>query len=112
MQVGLLVPAVVRAGVPMLIVPFAFDQPDNAAHAARLGGSRTVPRAKYQARRVAKELNALLEKHNYAERARAVGQQLRAENGAALACDLLEAVISGPGTAAAASEELLHASGD
>src|SRR5258706_5818291 len=87
------------AGVPTLIVPFAFDQPDNAAHAARLGGSRTVPRAKYQARRVAKELSALLEKPNYAERARAVGQQLQTENGAALACDLMEAAISGRGTA-------------
>src|SRR6266851_5949958 len=34
-----------RAGIPTLIVPFAFDQPDNAAHAARLGVSRTLPRA-------------------------------------------------------------------
>ena len=33
-----------RAGVPTLIVPFAFDQPDNAAHAERLGTSRTLPR--------------------------------------------------------------------
>lgn len=31
-----------RAGIPTLIVPFAFDQPDNAAHAARLGTSRTL----------------------------------------------------------------------
>ena len=49
-----------RAGVPTLIVPFAFDQPDNAAHAARLGTSRTLPRGKYRASRIAKERRAML----------------------------------------------------
>lgn len=99
-----------RAGVPTLIVPFAFDQPDNAAHAARLGGSRTLPRAKYRAGRVAKELSALLESPEYARKSRAVGEQLRRENGAALACDLMEAVITG--SAEERQEELLYASGD
>ena len=105
-----------RAGVPTLIVPFAFDQPDNAAHAARLGGSRTLPRTKYQARRVAKELSALLEKPDYAKKARAVGLQLHRENGAAVACDLMEAVMQGTvanGDAGEnAREEFSYASGD
>ena len=36
------------AGVPMLIVPFAHDQPDNAARAARLGAAEVVPRWRYR----------------------------------------------------------------
>jgi len=101
-----------RAGIPTLIVPFAFDQPDNAAHAARLGGSRTLPRTKYRALRVARELSALLNESSYAEKARIVGEQLRRGQGAAVVCDLLEAVISDAASTEAASEELLYAAGD
>jgi len=83
-----------RAGIPTLIVPFAFDQPDNAAHAARLGGSRTLPRAKYQAERVAHELDILLTKPEHAQRARETGEQIRMEKGASVACDLIEQMFS------------------
>lgn len=82
-----------RAGIPSLIVPFAFDQPDNAAHAARLGVSRTLPRTKYRAARVARELDILLTKADYKNRAQETGRSLRAENGAAAACDLIEEVL-------------------
>lgn len=83
-----------RSGTPTLIVPFAFDQADNAAHAARLGTSRTLARNRYSASRVARELNVLLTKPEYAKKAQAVGQQLRSENGAAVASDLIEEVLS------------------
>lgn len=82
-----------RAGIPTLIVPFAFDQPDNAAHAARLGVSRTLPRAKYRAARVGKELQVVLTQADYQNRAHEIGQLLRQENGAAVACDLIEDVL-------------------
>jgi UDP:flavonoid glycosyltransferase YjiC (YdhE family) len=104
-----------RAGVPTLIVPFAFDQPDNAAHAARLGTSRTLPRAKYQAKRVAKELTALLEEPGYTQRARTLSEQVRRERGAASVCDLLAAVVDGNAPKEShepAGEELLYAAGD
>ncbi len=102
-----------RAGIPTLIVPFAFDQPDNAAHAARLGGSRTLPRAKYRAARVARELDILLSKPDYAGNASAVGQVVREENGAAMASDLIEAVLAGHDRPAASRpEELVYAPGD
>lgn len=82
-----------RAGIPTLIVPFAFDQPDNAAHAARLGSSRTLPREKYRAGRVARELDILLRKPEHASKAKEIGELLRAENGAAVAADLIEEVL-------------------
>jgi len=99
-----------RAGIPTLIVPFAFDQPDNAAHAARLGVSRTLPRPKYRARRVARELDMLLNKPDYASKANEVGKLLRRENGAGLASDLIEQVLQGDHvTIAPTSEEPVYA---
>ena len=83
-----------RAGIPTLIVPFAFDQPDNAAHAARLGGSRTLPRAKYRAARVARELDILLSQPEHTtQSARDRCDCCELENGAAVASDLIEQVL-------------------
>jgi UDP:flavonoid glycosyltransferase YjiC (YdhE family) len=102
-----------RAGIPTLIVPFAFDQPDNAAHAARLGGSRTLPRTKYRAARVAKELDMLFSMPDYATRANEIGELVRRENGAAAASDLIEQVLHGEGEVLAAQlKEPAYASGN
>jgi rhamnosyltransferase subunit B len=102
-----------RAGIPSLIVPFAFDQPDNAVHAARLGVSRTLPRAKYRTARVARELDILLTKAEYKNRAREVGRLLRQENGAAAACDVIEEVLrEEPDVLLPTLEEPAYASGD
>lgn len=84
-----------RAGIPTLIVPFAFDQPDNAEHARKMGSSRTLPRSKYRAERVAKELDTLLTQGDYRSRASETGKRLREENGAAVASDLIEEVLHG-----------------
>jgi len=97
------------SGAPTLIVPFAFDQPDNADHALRLGTSRTLYRFKYSAQRVAKELRELLEKPSYTQRAREVSEQLKQENGPATASDLIEQVLDHEVKQA---EELVYASGD
>jgi UDP:flavonoid glycosyltransferase YjiC (YdhE family) len=102
-----------RAGIPTLIVPFAFDQPDNAAHAAQLGCSRTLPRAKYYAARVAKELDILLTKPEHTAKAREIGGLLRREKGAAVAADLIEQVLQAEdGVIAAGPEEPVYAACD
>jgi UDP:flavonoid glycosyltransferase YjiC (YdhE family) len=79
-----------RAGLPTLIVPFAFDQPDNAAHAARLGTSRTLYRKDYRVNRIVKELDVLLSRPQYSSKAKDLGERLRQERGAENACDLIE----------------------
>jgi rhamnosyltransferase subunit B len=84
---------VLRAGVPMLVVPFSHDQPDNAARAQRLGVARTLPRKDYNSRNAARELRALLEVGEYGERAAEVGQVVRNEDAPRRACDLIESLI-------------------
>ena len=96
------------AGVPTLIVPFAFDQSDNAEHAYKLGTSRTLYRKNYFAPRVANELHKLLQP-TYARRALEVSQRLKQEDGPVRAADLIEQVLSGSQNR---SEELVYASGD
>jgi rhamnosyltransferase subunit B len=79
-----------RAGVPMLIVPFNHDQPDNASRIARLGVGRTIPRAKYTAANAARELDRLLSDESYTAKAAEIGRQVRNENGASKAADAIE----------------------
>ncbi len=62
-----------RAGRPMLVVPFAHDQFDNAARIARLGAGRTLPRTSYRVPRIIAELARLLDDPSYAERAGQIG---------------------------------------
>jgi UDP:flavonoid glycosyltransferase YjiC (YdhE family) len=79
-----------RAGRPMLIVPFAYDQPDHAARITRLGLGRKLDRSRCTADRVARELTALFSTPGINARAETIGARIRAERGTAAACDALE----------------------
>ncbi len=79
-----------RAGVPMLVVPFMHDQPDNAFRASRVGIARVVPRAKYNAERAARNLHLLLSQSGYAAKAREAASQIATEDGLNRACAVLE----------------------
>jgi rhamnosyltransferase subunit B len=78
-----------RSGRPMLVMPCAWDQPDNAERVARLGISRTIPRHRYTPARVAAELRRLLDDPAYGRRASEVGEEIRQEDGVRVACDAL-----------------------
>ena len=78
-----------RAGRPMLIMPYSHDQPDHAARLARLGVARAIPRERYNANTAGREIQALLQDKNYHRRAREIGARVRSENGVVAACDLL-----------------------
>jgi rhamnosyltransferase subunit B len=82
-----------RAGRPMLVMPYSHDQPDNARSVVRLGMARTLPRQRYKAERVAQELSALLSDPSYADRAAEVGRYVRSEDGPGAACDLIESLL-------------------
>lgn len=81
---------VLRAGRPMLVVPFAHDQPDNAARVTRLGVARTLYPRRYTVQRVAHELRVLLEESRYATRAAEIAREVRSEDGVTAACDAID----------------------
>ncbi|MBV9405784.1 MAG: glycosyltransferase family 1 protein [Acidobacteriaceae bacterium] len=84
---------VLRAGVPMLVVPFAFDQPDNAARMQRLGVARVLSAKRYNANRAAEILAKLIQDSHYATRCRSIAAQIKNEDGIANACRALETVL-------------------
>jgi UDP:flavonoid glycosyltransferase YjiC (YdhE family) len=79
-----------RAGKPMLIMPYSHDQPDNGRRMRRLKVARVIQRAYYTPIRVARKLKAMLEEPKFALRARSVAHQLEHEDGVGSACDALE----------------------
>jgi UDP:flavonoid glycosyltransferase YjiC (YdhE family) len=71
------------------MLPVAFDQPDNAHRAQALGLARVIPFRKARARRLASELGLLLSGTSYAERAKAIANELSSVDGGACAADQL-----------------------
>lgn len=83
-----------RSGRPLLAVPYAHDQPDNAWRAARLGVARIVHPPSYKAPRVARELGRLLEEPAYAAAAARVAAMITREGGSDVACDAIARTFS------------------
>ncbi len=83
-----------RHGIPALIIPFGFDQPDNAERLRRLGVARILPRRKLTAASLSNELRQLLASTDV----KSQSDQLRAkiDPAAALAdsLDLLESLAT------------------
>jgi len=77
------------AGRPMIVVPFAHDQPDSAARLERLGVSRTIYPQQYTSSRVRDELASLLKDEETRAAASAIGAKVRAERGGDRAVDAL-----------------------
>jgi len=78
------------AGVPQLVMPLAFDQPDNARRLEKLGvGARLWPR-KFTPKRVAAALFALLDSPATIMRAKDVSELMKAGDPALRACELIE----------------------
>ena len=79
-----------RAGKPMLIMPYSHDQPDNGRRMRRLKVARVIQRGNYTPLRVARKLEKMLEEPLFALRAAEVAAQLKYEDGVRSACNALE----------------------
>ena len=84
---------VLRAGVPQLVVPFAHDQPDNAARCRRAGVAEIIPRDRYNASTAVDTLSQLLSGDGYKKRARDAAEIVASEGGTDAACDAIESVL-------------------
>lgn len=78
-----------RAGRPMIVMPFAHDQFDNASRVVRLGLAREVSRRRLTPALLARELHLLLNDSRPADIAREIALRIRAENGVATAVDAM-----------------------
>jgi rhamnosyltransferase subunit B len=78
-----------RAGVPSVACPFAFDQPNNARRLEALGVGEVVLPHQHNAQHIGQALQRLLE-GNASGRASKLGEMIRAEDGVAKACVILE----------------------
>jgi UDP:flavonoid glycosyltransferase YjiC (YdhE family) len=83
-----------RSGRPSLIMPCAWDQPDNADRATRLGIALTIGRNRYDPQRVADKLRLLLENPSFIQRASEIATMMRQEDGVSAACNAIEAVAA------------------
>jgi UDP:flavonoid glycosyltransferase YjiC (YdhE family) len=82
-----------RSGRPMLIVPVAHDQPDNAQRAKELNIARCLQRTHYKADRVAQQLSKLLTHKAYEPSARHIQNIIQQEQGIDNACDVIEETL-------------------
>jgi UDP:flavonoid glycosyltransferase YjiC (YdhE family) len=84
-----------RAGRPMLFVPYGWDQPDNAARVERLGIGLSLPRTAYTADSASAALHRLLTESRFAARASEMRDRLHQEDALGSACQMIESVLHG-----------------
>jgi UDP:flavonoid glycosyltransferase YjiC (YdhE family) len=79
------------AGVPQLLMPMAFDQPDNAERVTRLGVGEAIPPVRFTAERVAAALGRLLSAEQVAAACRQWRDRIDSADAVRQTCDLIEA---------------------
>jgi len=78
------------AGIPQLIMPMAYDQPDNAARVRRLGvGDSLKPKA-FRAQSAARKLDNLIRSPEIASRCKSVAEQVDGPDAIRRTCELIE----------------------
>jgi UDP:flavonoid glycosyltransferase YjiC (YdhE family) len=87
--------AAMRAGVPTVVVPFGADQPFWASRAAALGvAPPPIPRRKLTAALLAEAIESCVTSRQMQDGARALGEDLRAEDGNGAAVRELERIAA------------------
>lgn len=82
-----------RAGVPQLVMPLAYDQADNAARMRRLGVGATLFPKRFTGPAVAERLKSLMGDEGVKRAAEAAGERVRGDDGVATACRLVEELV-------------------
>jgi UDP:flavonoid glycosyltransferase YjiC (YdhE family) len=82
-----------RAGRPMLFVPYGWDQPDNGRRVERLGAGLCLSRTEYSADTASAALARLLNQPRFAMKAAELAAQVRREDGLIGACNAIESIL-------------------
>jgi UDP:flavonoid glycosyltransferase YjiC (YdhE family) len=80
------------AGVPQLVMPMTFDQPDNAIRLTRLGAGRWLTPRAFTETAVARELALLIGSREVAARCHDLARRLQGQDAVGQTCDLIEEV--------------------
>ena len=84
------------AGIPQLIRPMAFDQPDNARRLKLLGVADSLRPGAFRAPAVSRKLRYLLDSPEVARRTRTLAGKLVQTDGFQETCELVEELASSP----------------
>ena len=85
--------AALAAGTPMLIVPFAADQPDNADRCLAAGVARMLAPEGLDAEAVKTAVEVIVSGPDYGRRAREVADEVAAMPGPDAALDRIETIV-------------------
>lgn len=88
------------AGLPQLVMPMTYDQPDNAARLQRLGVAEAIKPAAYRAPAVARALERLLSSREVESRCERLASRFAHGDPLGEACDAIEGVLERQTTAA------------
>lgn len=81
------------AGIPQLVVPMAYDQPDNAARMERLGIGGSIRPAKYRGKEAAQKLEHLLVSREVKDRCASISARIDFQRALDTACLAIERAI-------------------
>lgn len=83
-----------KAGRPMLVVPYGWDQPDNALRIERLGCGMHLPRKDYAIKSACAAIARLLDAPPFRTTAAELGLRVGAEDSLSPACDAVEQLLA------------------
>jgi len=81
-----------RAGIPSVIIPFSFDQPDNAQRMKRLGVAEILSRRSIKAAALTGKLEHILNDPSYTIRAKNFAKQINSPSSMDVVLDKMESV--------------------
>lgn len=81
-----------KAGIPQIIMPMAYDQRYNANRLVRLGVARAIERKHFTAQNLAAQLREMLQSERVSERCRHYAMKLETNTALEKTCDYIEAL--------------------
>ncbi|HEY1758361.1 MAG TPA: glycosyltransferase [Bryobacteraceae bacterium] len=84
---------VLRAGRPMLVVPYGWDQPDNACRIERLGAGLHLPRSRYTVETATAAIGRLLDNPRFSATTAEMASRIQSENAIGSACDAIHSLL-------------------